>query len=59
MKALTAEEIHATVSKYEAFKAKLAIRQYKILEKSSLKAGRFFIAEYYYNLRKELETEIQ
>lgn len=56
MKALTAEEIHATVSKYEAFKTKLAIHQYRILEKSSLKAGRFFIAEYYYNLRKELET---
>lgn len=56
MKALTAEEIRATIQKYETFKTKLTIRQYRILEKSSLKAGRFFIAEYYYNLRKELET---
>lgn len=56
MRALTAEEIRESVNKYEAFKAKLAIRQYRILEKSSLKAGRFFLAEYYYNLRKEIET---
>ena len=56
MKTLTAEEIRESINKYEAFKVKLIIRQYKILEKSSLKAGRFFIAEYYYNLRKELET---
>lgn len=56
MKALTTEEIQEIVNKYEAFKIRLAIRQYKILEKSSLKAERFFIAEYYYNLRKELET---
>lgn len=56
MRTLTAEEIREGINKYEAFKAKLAIRQYRILEKSSLKAGKFFIAEYYYNLRKELET---
>ena len=32
------------------------IKEYTLLEKYALKAGDYFLAEYYYNLRKELET---
>lgn len=32
------------------------IKEYLLLEKYALKAGDYFLAEYYYNLRKELET---
>lgn len=35
------------------------IKEYLLLERYALKAGDYFLAEYYYNLRKELETEIQ
>lgn len=35
------------------------IKEYALLEKYALKAGNYFLAEYYYNLRKEMETEIQ
>lgn len=35
------------------------IKEYALLEKYALKAGDYFLAEYYYNLRKEMETEIQ
>lgn len=35
------------------------IKEYTLLERYALKAGNYFLAEYYYNLRKELETEIQ
>ena len=35
------------------------IKEYFLLERYALKAGNYFLAEYYYNLRKELETEIQ
>lgn len=35
------------------------IKQYAMLERYALKAGNYFLAEYYYNLRKEMETEIQ
>lgn len=35
------------------------IKQYILLERYALKAGNYFLAEYYYNLRKEMETEIQ
>lgn len=35
------------------------IKQYLLLERYALKAGNYFLAEYYYNLRKEMETEIQ
>ena len=32
------------------------IKEYVLLERYALKAGNYFLAEYYYNLRKELET---
>ena len=32
------------------------IKEYLLLERYALKAGDYFLAEYYYNLRKELET---
>ena len=32
------------------------IKEYTLLERYALKAGNYFLAEYYYNLRKELET---
>ena len=32
------------------------IKEYTLLEKYALNAGDYFLAEYYYNLRKELET---
>lgn len=35
------------------------IKEYILLERYALKAGNYFLAEYYYNLRKEMETEIQ
>lgn len=35
------------------------IKEYTLLERYALKAGNYFLAEYYYNLRKEMETEIQ
>lgn len=35
------------------------IKEYLLLERYALKAGDYFLAEYYYNLRKEMETEIQ
>lgn len=35
------------------------IKEYFFLERYALNAGNYFLAEYYYNLRKELETEIQ
>ena len=34
------------------------IKEYALLERYALKAGDYFLAEYYYNLRKEIETEI-
>ena len=35
------------------------IKEYLLLERYALNAGNYFLAEYYYNLRKEMETEIQ
>lgn len=35
------------------------IKEYLLLERYALKAGDYFLAEYYYNLRKKMETEIQ
>ena len=32
------------------------IKEYLLLERYALKAGDYFLAEYYYDLRKELET---
>lgn len=32
------------------------IKEYLLLERYALNAGDYFLAEYYYNLRKELET---
>lgn len=34
----------------------VTIKEYTLLERYALKAGNYFLAEYYYNLRKELET---
>lgn len=34
----------------------VTIKEYVLLERYALKAGNYFLAEYYYNLRKELET---
>ena len=32
------------------------IKEYILLERYALKAGNYYLAEYYYNLRKEMET---
>ncbi len=32
------------------------IKEYVLLERYALRAGDYFLAEYYYNLRKEIET---
>ena len=32
------------------------IKEYVLLERYALRAGDYFLAEYYYNLRKEMET---